>query len=268
MAPKSLSQKLPVLREIPLYARFGARSAAIRAEDGFEVHLRRHNRAALGSLVGSDDALALQGVYDPAGPGVPDPETPLYGAHRGLLRRHHEARRLRQELILRLIGLFGIPFGLRDLLDVARLGASLLACLDGRGDNALDLGLGDKGPLYARGPQSRDRLEEHVAHAEQGLGAHRVQYHPTVHLARDGEGDPARDVGFDHPGYHVDAGTLGGDDEVQAHRPGLLGDPDHGVLHFYRGLHHEVCELVYDDDHVRHRLLAAHVVALERARPI
>src|SRR5215213_5797383 len=131
MAPKSLSQKLPVLREIPLYARFGARSAAVRAEDGLEVHFRRHDCAALGTLVGADDALALQGIDDPTGPGVPDPETPLHGAHRSLLCHHHEAGSLRQELILRLIGVFGISFGLRHLLDVARLGAPLLACLDG-----------------------------------------------------------------------------------------------------------------------------------------
>src|SRR3712207_8900172 len=45
------------------------------------------------------------------------------------------------------------------------------------------------------------------------------------------EGDPARDVGLDHAGNHVHAWPLGGDDEVETHRPGFLGDPDHRILH-------------------------------------
>src|SRR5918998_1347834 len=103
MTPKSVSQKLPVL---PCILRRGA--IAARAEDSLYLHLRRHHRPALGPLIRADNALALQGVDDPTRPGVSDPETPLYGAHRSLLGGDDEARSLRKEFIIGLLGLSGV----------------------------------------------------------------------------------------------------------------------------------------------------------------
>src|SRR4028119_552964 len=70
----------------------------------------------------------------------------------------------------------------------------------------------------ARRPQSPDRLEEHVAHAEQGARPARVHDDPRVHLAGDGKGDAAGDVRLDHAGNDVHARPLGGDHEVYPHR--------------------------------------------------
>src|SRR5215217_6242306 len=73
MAPKSLSQMLPALGQIGLS--FGVCIGIfVVAEQRLQVHRRRHHSPALGALVGADDAVALQGVDDPARPGVADPD--------------------------------------------------------------------------------------------------------------------------------------------------------------------------------------------------
>jgi hypothetical protein len=52
-------------------------------------------------------------------------------------------------------------------------------------------------------------------------------------------------------------GPLGREDEVDADRARLLRQPDDGVLHVLRRDHHQVGELVDDDEQVRQRRLAA-----------
>src|SRR5215212_1677944 len=99
MAPTSLSQKLPALPGFSARAGFGARGAG-RAKDALQVQLGGNDRAGLGPLVRSNNAFLLERVDDPARPRVPDSETPLHGADRGLPRHHDEARRLRQELVV------------------------------------------------------------------------------------------------------------------------------------------------------------------------
>src|SRR4028119_1526181 len=137
-------------------------------------------RPALRAVVGAGDPLALQSVDDPAGPGVPYPEAALHRAHGGLLGGHHEARGLLQKIVVWLLGRLLLAFRLLgDLLDEVGLGAPGGGVL-GRGDDPLDLVLRNKGPLNARGPQSRDRLEEHVAHAEQDPGHPRAPGDPAA----------------------------------------------------------------------------------------
>src|SRR5204863_8647788 len=66
-------------------------------------------------------------------------------------------------------------------------------------DDPRDLVLGDEGaldPLQARGA---DRTEQHVALAEEALGAALVEDHPRVDLGGDGERYPGRDVDLDRP---------------------------------------------------------------------
>src|SRR5829696_7504333 len=227
-------------------------------EDTPKIELRSVDRAALGALVGTNDTFTFQGVDDTPRPGVADPEAALHCADRGLLCCNHEARRILEQLILwfLFVLLFFVP-SLYHLLYIARLGKR-----GTRRDDALDLRLGDKGALNTRGPESRDRLKEHITPAEKGLGAYGVQDHARVYLAGDGEGYTAGDVGFDQAGYNVHARPLGGHDEVYAHRPSLLGESCHRVLHLGRRRHHQIGKLVYDYHHEGHRLLAAVVVTL------
>ena len=71
---------------------------------------------------------------------------------------------------------------------------------------------------------------------------------------RHGEGHAGRDVGLDDAGDDVDGRPLGGDDQVDADGAGLLGDAGDGLLDVAGGDHHQVVELVDDDDDVRQPL--------------
>ena len=102
-----------------------------------------------------------------------------------------------------------------------------------------------------------DRREEHVALAQQRLGAVLVEDHARVGLRGHRERDPRRDVRLDHAGDDVDARGLRGEHEVDADRAGLLGEADDRVLDVGRRDHHQVGELVDDAQDVRQRLVAA-----------
>jgi hypothetical protein len=141
-------------------------------EDVRQVQFGGDDRSGLGAFVGADDTLAFEGVDYAARPGVADPEAALHRAHRGLLRGDHEARRLGQEVILGLCGLFLLGFRLRYPLDEVSLGnAGGTGGFDACGDHVVDLRFSDEGALDAGGPEGRDGLEEHVALAEECLSA-------------------------------------------------------------------------------------------------
>ncbi len=74
------------------------------------------------------------------------------------------------------------------------------------------------------------RQEQHVAVAQQLVGAHFVQHHAAVRAAGDLERDPGRQVRFDQAGDDVDRRLLRGEDQVDAHRPALLGEPNDVLL--------------------------------------
>jgi hypothetical protein len=96
---------------------------------------------------------------------------------------------------------------------------------------------------------------------EQRLGSVLVEDHPRVGLRGDGEGDPRRHVGLDHPGDHVDARGLRREHEVDADRAGLLGEADDRVLDVGRGDHHQVRELVDHAQDVGQRRVAAPIAS-------
>ena len=78
-----------------------------------------------------------------------------------------------------------------------------------------------------------------------------VEDDPAVGERRDREGEPGGDVRLDDPGDDVDRRSLGGDDEVDPDRPRHLGDPADRLLDVAGGHHHEVVQLVDDDEDVR-----------------
>ena len=125
-------------------------------------------------------------------------------------------------------------------------------------DDRLDLGLGDPGALHADRLGGAHRQEQRVALADQLVGAGLVEDDAAVGDARGGEREPARHVGLDQTGDDVDGRALGGEHQVDAGGAGQLGDADDRVLDVARGDHHQVGELVDDDQQVR--------VRLERAR--
>ena len=92
--------------------------------------------------------------------------------------------------------------------------------------------------------------EEHVAVAEKRLGAGLVQDGAGVDLGRHLQGDAAGEVGLDEAGDDVHRGPLGRQDEVQTRGARFLRQPRHRSFHILGCCHHEVGELVDDDDDV------------------
>jgi hypothetical protein len=71
--------------------------------------------------------------------------------------------------------------------------------------------------------------EEHIAAAEQVLGASGVEHDARVCVRGDAEGDPCVEVGLERRGDDIGAGALGGEHEVDAHRA-RGGREDHQIL--------------------------------------
>ena len=98
--------------------------------------------------------------------------------------------------------------------------------------------------------------QQHVAVADQLLGAGLVEDDAGVGERAHREREPARDVGLDDTGDDVDRRALRRDHEVDADGAGHLRDAADALLDVARRHHHEVVELVDDDDDVREPLVA------------
>ncbi len=98
------------------------------------------------------------------------------------------------------------------------------------------------------------RHVEHVALAEQLLGALLAQDGAAVDLRGDLEGDAGREVRLDGAGDDVDRRTLGGEDHVDAGGARHLREALHRAFDVLAGDHHQVGHLVDDDDDVGQRL--------------
>jgi len=115
--------------------------------------------------------------------------------------------------------------------------------------------LGDVGGMEADEAAGAGRTEEHVSAAEEGFGAVVVDDGAGVDLGGEAEADAGGDVGLDEAGDDVDGGALGGEDEVNADGAGHLGEAGDGFFDVGAVEHHEVGELVDDDDDVGEREL-------------
>ena len=123
------------------------------------------------------------------------------------------------------------------------------------GHQLVHLVLGDVGALDAPRLRRAGGEEQHVAAADELLGATGVEDDAGVGLRRDRQGDAAGDVGLDDAGDHVDRRALRGDDQVDAHGPRHLGDAHDGVFDIARRHHHQVVELVDHHEDVRQPLV-------------
>ena len=121
------------------------------------------------------------------------------------------------------------PFRPRSGATSSDSSSSCLRCARALLHDQRDLLLADVRALEALETDCAERLEEHVALAEQRLGPGLVEDDARVGLARHGEGDPRRDVGLDHAGDDVDRRSLSRKDEMDADGARLLGQADDGV---------------------------------------
>ena len=85
-------------------------------------------------------------------------------------------------------------------------------------DERRDLALGDEGAVQALQLRGARRQEEHVARAQQVLGAVLVEDRARVDARRDLERDARREVRLDHARQHVDARALRREHQVDARR--------------------------------------------------
>ena len=121
------------------------------------------------------------------------------------------------------------------------------------GDDLLDLVVGDERAVHALDAAAAGHVE-HVAHAEQLLGALLAEDGAAVDLGGDLEGDAGREVGLDRAGDDVDRGALRRHDDVDAGGARHLREALHRAFDVLAGDHHQVGHLVDDDDDEGHRL--------------
>ena len=117
----------------------------------------------------------------------------------------------------------------------------------------LDLLVGDERPVHAADAAAAGHVE-HVALAEQLLGALLAQDGAAVDLRGDLEGDAGREIRLDRAGDDVDRRPLRRQDHVQAGGARHLRQPLHRAFDVLAGDHHQVGHLVDDDDDVGQRL--------------
>ena len=104
--------------------------------------------------------------------------------------------------------------------------------------------------------------KEHVAPAQQPLGSVQIQDRARIGLGGHLKSDTRREIRLDHPGYHVHRRTLSGQNDVDAHRPRLLGQTHQRGLHVNRSRQHQIGELIDDDHDAGHRRLWFYAVLL------
>ena len=147
-----------------------------------------------------------------------------------------------------------MPSVARLLLGGDRLVVGRLALLAQEAGQPRALLLGDVRAVQTDEARRRGRQEQHVAAAEQLLGAVAVENRPRVDLRRHAERDARRQVGLDEPGDDVDRRPLRRENQVDADGARHLREPRDRLLDLVAGDHHQVGQLVDDDDDEGQRL--------------
>lgn len=108
-----------------------------------------------------------------------------------------------------------------------------------------------KQPCTRRGLGWPTRHEQHIAVAQQLLRPAGVQDGAGVHRRRHGQRQAGGNVGLDEAGDDIHRGALGGDDHMHPRRPGHLSQAYDGILHLAGRGHHQVGQLVDNDENKR-----------------
>src|SRR6202011_1776675 len=201
-------------------------------------------------MVATDDAVLGKLVDDAPGPRVPDVELSLHQGHGRRALGGDGPRRAREERIqLALRSLASLPLSARALFeDLFHVSRATLRTPEV--DDRLDLRIADESALDSCRLAGIDRLVQHVAAPEQLFCSTRVENDAAVDLRSDGERYARWNVGLDEARDDVGRRTLGGDDEVYANSARELCDAADELLDLAGGNHHQVGQLVDDDDDV------------------
>src|SRR5919202_233016 len=156
---------------------FGNAGATLVGVDTRQLGFFDQDAARFRAFVARDDAPTLEHVDQAAGSGIADPEAALQEARRGCLGCDDDLDRALEQRVL-----VGIELRILAVLLRRRLGRLeqalvelLLPLRAALLDDQRDLLLGHERALEALEARRPQRLEEHVALAEQALGARLVE---------------------------------------------------------------------------------------------
>ena len=129
--------------------------------------------------------------------------------------------------------------------------------------HGLDLVVRHERPMSPDDAAARGHVE-HVALAQELLGALLADDGAAIDLRRNLEADPAREIGLDRAGDHIDARPLRRHDEMNASRARHLRKALHRIFDVLAGDHHEIGHFVDDDHDVGHRDRLERLFLLDR----
>ncbi len=112
----------------------------------------------------------------------------------------------------------------------------------------------DKAALHAVRLREPLREEQHVALSQELFCAVHIQNGSGIHTGGNTEGNTAGHVSLDQSRNDVHGRTLRGDDQVDAGCSCQLGKAADGGLHVVFGDHHQIRQLVHNDDQLRHKV--------------
>src|SRR6185437_1324891 len=175
------------------------------------IDVARQHFALADMVGGADNAFRLHALDDAGGAVVADLQVALDEAGRRLALAAHQRHRLVVELVARaaalavageeIAALLLVVLG--DLVDIDRRAAVLLE----EADDTLDFLIRDEGAVDA-GDAAAALHIEHVAAAQELLGAGLAEDGAAVDLRRHLEADAGREIRLDRAGDDVDRGAL------------------------------------------------------------
>ena len=116
-----------------------------------------------------------------------------------------------------------------------------------------DLRVGDETALNPLQLRHIRPHEQHIAATEQPFRTRRVENNAAIDLTGDGKGDTGGKVGLDQPRHNISTGALGCQDQVDASGARHLCQATNLALNVIGGGHHQVGQLVDNEDNVGQR---------------
>jgi len=203
----------------------------IRVQPVQEVQTHQ-NVARIGSVRRADDVVMEHHVDQLRGSSVPDAQTPLKERCRGTSFRNDNTHRILIQAVLQ-GGVDGIARFIHLFLSVGQYGIVVgwFPLSSQMLHDRLGFFFADIGAMNAYEAGCSGRNEEHIAVAQELLGAIAVYNSALIDFRGNFEGDAAWKIGFDDSRYNIHGRTLCCQDQVNADSAGHGRKAGNGFLH-------------------------------------